>query len=255
MRTNEEKEYLAESGVRSAPLASPFGRVARAANHNSHDCRWQSYQNVLGAPVGGGEGPLSHGQGRDSSPKGGAKRSLKNALAADADAFPHGSNGALFQPGYLSLGDSQKPCHLHLGFAVIEPQGQNLLFPGAEAAEGVLQGDVLHPALFGVLGVPDLIHDGERVAAIGIDGVKEAHGGADRIQCLIHIFNGNIQKLGNFLHGGVPVHLGGELLLALQNPVGHIPDGPGDTDWAVVSQITANLPSDHGNDMQKAKFY
>ena len=27
-------------------------------------------------PEGGGEGPLSHGQGRDSSPRGGAKKSL-----------------------------------------------------------------------------------------------------------------------------------------------------------------------------------
>ena len=39
----------------AAALASPFGR---------------------GAPVGGGEGPLSHGLGRDSSPIGGAKAFL-----------------------------------------------------------------------------------------------------------------------------------------------------------------------------------
>ena len=118
-----------------------------------------------------------------------------------------------------------------------------------------MQGDVLHPALLGVLGVPHLIHNGERIAAIGIDGVEEAHGGADRVQSLIYIFNGNIQKLSNFLHGGVPVHLGGELLLALQNPVGHIPDGPGDPDGTVVPQIPPHLARDHGNGMQKAKYY
>ncbi len=39
----------------AAALASPFGR---------------------GAPKGGGEGPLSHGLGRDSSPIGGAKAFL-----------------------------------------------------------------------------------------------------------------------------------------------------------------------------------
>ena len=42
-----------EIGIwQAAALASPFGR---------------------GAPVGGGEGPLSHGLSRDSSPIGGAK--------------------------------------------------------------------------------------------------------------------------------------------------------------------------------------
>ena len=111
-----------------------------------------------------------------------------------------------------------------------------------------MQGDVLHPALLGVLGVPHLIHDGEGIAAVGVDGIEQAHGGADRIQRLIHIFDGNVQKLGDFLQGGVPVHLGGELLFALQNPVGHIPDGSGDPDGAVVPQIPAHLPGDHGND-------
>ncbi len=43
----------------AAALASPFGR---------------------GAPVGGGEGPLSHGLGRDSSPIGGAKASNNTVI-------------------------------------------------------------------------------------------------------------------------------------------------------------------------------
>ena len=118
-----------------------------------------------------------------------------------------------------------------------------------------MQGDVLHPALLGVLGVPNLIHDGERVAAVGVDRIEKAHGGADRIQRLIHIFYGDVQKLGDFLQGGVPVHLGGELLLALQNPVGHIPDRPGDPDGAVVPEVAADFSGDHGNGMQKAKYY
>ena len=42
-----------------SPHASPFGR---------------------GAPEGGGEGPLSHGQGRASSPKGGAKKTPNSNL-------------------------------------------------------------------------------------------------------------------------------------------------------------------------------
>ena len=49
------KRTLAELGVMCAPLPLPLGEVP---------------------PQGGGEGPLSHGLGRDSSPKGGAKKSL-----------------------------------------------------------------------------------------------------------------------------------------------------------------------------------
>ena len=52
--TANRKTVIFKAGG-AAALASPFGR---------------------GAPVGGGEGPLSHGLGRDSSPIGGAKAFL-----------------------------------------------------------------------------------------------------------------------------------------------------------------------------------
>ena len=80
--------------------------------------------------------------------------------------------------------------HLHLGFSIVKPQGQNLLFPGLEGPEGVAQGDVLHPTGLGVPGVPDLVHHRQRIAPIGIHRVIQAHRGAYRIQGLTDFFRG-----------------------------------------------------------------
>ena len=38
--------------------------------------------------------------------------------------------------------DPQRACYLHLGLAVVKPQGEDLLFPGIEPGEGGLEGDV-----------------------------------------------------------------------------------------------------------------
>ena len=103
--------------------------------------------------------------------------------------------------------------------------------------EGVAQGDMLHPAVFCILCVPDLVHHRQRVSAVGIDRVIQAHRGADRIQGLAHILLGDIKCSGNLLQGGLPAQLPGLGFLALQHPVGHIPDGAADPDGTVVPQI------------------
>ena len=67
------------------------------------------------------------------------------------DQFPHGADGAFFQSGDLCLGDSHQVCHLHLGLAVIKPQGKDLLLPLTQGSEGIPQGDPLHPGALGIL--------------------------------------------------------------------------------------------------------
>ena len=59
------------------------------------------------------------------------------ASSGNADGAAHGDNGALFQPGDLGLGNAQGAGHLHLGLAVIKPQGQDLLLPGSQCPEGI----------------------------------------------------------------------------------------------------------------------
>jgi hypothetical protein len=107
---------------------------------------------------------------------------------------------------------------------------------------------MLHPSVFGILIVPDLIHHREGVSAIGIDRVIETDRGANRIQSLGNILNGNAQLLGNFLKGRFPAHLSGSGFLALQHPVGDITNGTGDPYGAVVPQIPSDFSRDHRND-------
>ena len=166
----------------------------------------------------------------------------------DADGLAHGADGPLFQPGDLGLGDPQGAGHLHLGLSVVKPQGEDLLFPVVQRPEGIAQGDVVHPAVLGILGIPDLVHHRQRVAAVGVDRIVQAHRRADRVQRLADLLQGKAQLPGDFLQRRFPSHAGGHGLLTLQHLVGHIPDGPGDPDGAVVPQIPSNLSRDHGND-------
>ena len=161
--------------------------------------------------------------------------------------FPKARNGALFKPGHLGLGDAERACHLHLGFAVVEPQTEDLLFPGAQLLKGGAEGDVLHPVELCIFIVPDLIHDGEGVAAVGVDGIVEADGGADGVQSLGHIGLGDLQGSADLLQAGLPAQGGSEGLLALEDLIGHIPDGPGHPDGGVVPEIAPDLSCDHGD--------
>ena len=105
---------------------------------------------------------------------------------------------------------------------------------------------MIHPALLGVPGVPHLIHHGQRVAAVGVHRVIEAHRGAYRVQSLTDFFCGKLQRPGNLLQSRLPVKAGGQSILALEHPVGHVPDGPGYPDGAVVPEVAADFSRDHG---------
>ena len=174
---------------------------------------------------------------------------------ADTDGFSHGADGAFLQPGNLRLRDAEASCHLHLGLAVIKAQGKNLLFPVSETRKGIPQGDMLHPGFVGIAHIANLIHDGQGVAPVGVDRVIQADGRAHRIQRLRNILGGERQLPGDLLQSRIAAKGGSQRLLALQHLVGDVPDGAADPDGAVVPQIPPHFSGNHGNDMQKAKYY
>ena len=104
---------------------------------------------------------------------------------------------------------------------------------------------MLHPVWLDIFGVLDLVHDRQRVSAVGIDAVVEAYRGAHRIQRLADLFSGQLQGLGDFLQRGLPAERSRQGFLALQDLVGNIPNGPGDPDHAVVPEIAPHLTGDH----------
>ena len=106
---------------------------------------------------------------------------------------------------------------------------------------------MLHPVSLGIPGVLNLVHDGQRVAAVGVHTVIKAHRGAYRVQGLADLLPGQLQGPGDFVQSWFPVQGGGEGLLALQHPVGHIPDAPGYPNGAVVPEVTADFSGDHWN--------
>lgn len=49
----------------------------------------------------------------------------------------HGAQGVFLQAGDLGLGDADGFRHFHLGLALEEPQGDDLVFPGVQAFHGL----------------------------------------------------------------------------------------------------------------------
>ena len=70
---------------------------------------------------------------------------------------------------------------LHLGLALKKTQLYDIVFPLAEPLHCIRQRERLDPAGFFIFLVGDLIHDIERVAAVGVDRVVEADRALDRI--------------------------------------------------------------------------
>ena len=119
--------------------------------------------------------------------------------ANDGDGFSHGADGTLFKAGYLRLRNAQSAGYLHLGFAAHKAQGEDLLFPLPQSREGTPEGDVLHPLLVGVFGIPYLIHHRQGITAVCIYRIVKTHGGGNGIHGKIDLLNGQIKSLGDLL--------------------------------------------------------
>ena len=88
-----------------------------------------------------------------------------------------GAYGIFLQPAHLRLRDADLGGHLHLGLALTEPQGQNVPLTGLQVGDGVLQRQLLQPALIAAVVVPDLIHDAHGVPAVGVHRLIQRHRG------------------------------------------------------------------------------
>lgn len=156
-------------------------------------------------------------------------------------------DGILLQAGHLGLTDADLGGDLHLGPALAEAQGEDVLFPWSQPGDGLVQGNLLQPALVGVLLVGDLVHHIDRVPGGVVHRLEETHGLGDGVQGHDHVLPANLQRLGNLLHRGLRLLLGDEGLPGLQDPVGRVPHAAGYPHGAVVPQITADFTDDHWN--------
>ena len=113
--------------------------------------------------------------------------------------------------------------------------------------DGVLQRQLLQPALIAAVVVPDLIHDAHGVPAVGVHRLIQRHRGRHGVHGEHHLLTGQLQLLGDLLHRRLPLLLAQEPLTGLQDLIGSVPHTPADPQGAVVPEIAADLPHDHGN--------
>ena len=60
-----------------------------------------------------------------------------------------------------------------------------------------------------------------------------------------HILLGHAQRLGDFAHAGLTVHLGHQAVARLQGFIGGIAQAAADADGVVIPQIAADFADDH----------
>ena len=113
---------------------------------------------------------------------------------------------------------------------------------------------MFHPGLFLVLLVADLVHHIEGIAAVGDNGLIEAHGVLDGVQGIGDVFFGDADFRCDLLNGGFLEVLSGQVLLGVDGFVGGVFQGAGDTHGTVVPEETADLSDDHGHCIG-GKFY
>ena len=78
---------------------------------------------------------------------------------------------------------------------------------------------MFHPVLFFILLVTDLIHDIERIAAVRVDGLVQAHGILYGVQGVGDILRGNADLCGDFFHAGFLEIFAGERFLGIDRLV------------------------------------
>ena len=151
------------------------------------------------------------------------------------------------QTAHLSLGDADLPGDLHLRAPLKEAQRQDVLFPLAEAAEGLAHADHIQPVVVRALVVGHLIHDVEGVAAVVIDGLKEADRVLNRLQGKDHVLAGQLELLGKLGYIGLAAHALGQTVARLERLVGDVAQAAADADGVVVAQVAADLADNHGH--------
>ena len=121
-----------------------------------------------------------------------------------------------------------------------------MAFPVVQAGEGLLQRQLLDPVFVGVVRVLDLIHHADGVAAVGIDRLVQRHGVHNGVHGKYHVLPGDLQILCDLLHGGLALAVLHQLFPCLEHFVCRVAHTAADTDGAVIAQIPADLPYNHG---------
>ena len=111
--------------------------------------------------------------------------------------------------------------------------------------DGLAQRDGFDPLLVGIFPVAHLVHDRQRVAALGIDRLVERDGRGDGVERGGDLRGRQIERLRDLVDGRLAAVLVGQLLSALQNAIGRVAQRPADADGAVVAQIPPQLPGNH----------
>ena len=153
--------------------------------------------------------------------------------------------GVLFQPRYLRLGDADLAGHLHLRAPLEKAHAQDPLLALGQAAQRLADGQVFQPLAVRMARILDLIDDVDGVAAVVIDRLKQGYGILDGLQRQHHILLGHVQRLGDFAHAGLTVHLGHQAVARLQGFIGRIAQAAADADGVVIPQVAADFADDH----------
>ena len=96
-------------------------------------------------------------------------------------------------------------------------------------------------------GVAHLVHNIDGVAPVGEHRLVQGDRLHNGLQGQHHVLPLHGELLGDLLHGGLPVLLGGQALLALDGLVGRVPQGTADPHGVVVPQKSPHLPDNHGH--------
>ena len=147
----------------------------------------------------------------------------------------------------MGLGNAYFSGDLHLGLSGEVAEGEDTPLTLGELFHGLGEGDVLKPALVGVLHVAHLIHHADALAGVGVYGVKEAHRRTDGI----HAHSDGLRRCadggGKLVHARLALVLVYERLTRLHDAIGRIPQRARHAQRGIVPQIAAYLARDHGH--------
>ena len=120
-------------------------------------------------------------------------------------------------------------------------------FPFSQPLHRLAQRQILHPALFLIFLIADLIHHIKRVPALRVNGLKQAHRALDGVQRGGDILAADADLRRDLVDGGLPQILFRHMFPGINRLVGRVPQRPAHPDGIVVPQIPADLPDDHGH--------
>ena len=110
---------------------------------------------------------------------------------------------------------------------------------------GLAQRDGFDPLLVCVLPVAHLIHDSQRVAALGIDRLVKRNGCGDGVERGGDLCGRQVERLRDLVDRRLTTVCIRQLLSALQNTIGRISKRPADADGTVIAQVPPQFARDH----------